>query len=58
MTLKSLFHVESRSIRPAAGQETAPLESLDIQVEWDEDRPVRGVGERSWARARGWSTED
>lgn len=59
MTIKSLFHVKSRSIRPAAEKEALPSESLaDITVEWEDARPLRGVSEASWSRARGWSTED
>ena len=57
MTIKSLFHVPSRSIRPAPKPVTSS-ETIEIAVVWDEDRPLRGVSEQSWMRARGWSTED
>lgn len=58
VTIKSLFHVQSRSIRPAPQKESGPLDSIDVAIEWDEERPLRGVSEESWMRARGWSTED
>ncbi len=57
MTIKSLFHVQSRSIRPTPKPETSS-ETIEIAVVWDVDRPLRGVSEQSWMRARGWSTED
>jgi len=59
VTIKSLFHVKSRVIRQAPEKEPSRAESIvDIAVDWEEARPLRGVSESSWSRARGWSTED
>ncbi|MBL8612088.1 MAG: hypothetical protein JNL38_32400 [Myxococcales bacterium] len=44
--------VQSKPARPRAPS------LLDLDIEWEESPPVRGVSAESWHRARGWTSDD
>jgi hypothetical protein len=36
---------------------TKMVSLVDVEVEWDDSPPPRGIRAESWNRARGWSSE-
>lgn len=56
MTLRALFHVSPLSA-PREPQRPRMPSFVEVEVEYQEERP-RGRSHETWARARGWASED
>ena len=58
MTLRCLFHVSTMPSATQAKPVRARMPSvIDVEVEVEAPKP-RGRSHETWARARGWSSED
>ena len=59
MRAHNLFatHLPHRDI-PVINPRAKMVSLLDVEVEWDDTPPPRGVRIESWNRARGWSSDD
>ena len=58
MRAHNLFagHLPHREIQIAAPR-TKMVSLVEVDVEWDDTPPPRGIRAESWNRARGWSSE-
>ena len=60
MNLRCVFHVSPVSAKPSPSKVARPRmpSLLDLDIEWVEEQPPRGAPIETWARARGWTSED
>lgn len=60
MNLRCTFHVSPASVRSNATQEARPRmpSLLDVDIDWVDEPQPRGTSAETWARARGWASED
>ena len=59
MNLRCVFHVSPTVANAQSKPERQPMPSvLDLEVDFVDEPQPRGRSFETWARARGWSSED
>lgn len=58
MNLRCTFHVSPMMTTPAKEEKPRMPSMVDIEVDYVEDPMPRGRSHETWARARGWGSED